>query len=426
MGEGSRVPSSGRSPDDRDRSADAAPAVPPTPGESSLPEVAQGDEGQMSASTPLPRRVRGTNGARPPVQVERPALPESFLERFRAAAAASEAREAATEREVPVGRGPVEDRRTEVAQASPGKTSKAASALPVRARGKNGAPKPPARRRLAFPLEESAPGSAAGEAITQPIPVVPDPSVAESPGGESGSTAAARPGQQNTARPHGASATEPAGEAAAAAVTGAPVRPAGQVPPMRAAEQPADLQSAAPRPPPDQRRIGHPPSRMAPKPTTGKKRTGHHYRMVGLLVLLAALAAGAGSFVVLQHKQRSGHSSLASADIPLAIRNGAGAWVAGQVATSDVVACDPVMCRVLQTHGMAAGRLRVLWPGSDDLSGCAVIVATPVLRGRFGGRLDSWYAPGLIARFGSGAGRSTSGWLSRMGWRPTAPTSPVT
>jgi hypothetical protein len=61
-----------------------------------------------------------------------------------------------------------------------------------------------------------------------------------------------------------------------------------------------------------------------------------------------------------------------------------------------------VMCRALQVHRMAAARLRVQWPGSDDLSGCAVIVATPVLRARFGSRLDSRYAPGLIARFGSG------------------------
>jgi hypothetical protein len=125
--------------------------------------------------------------------------------------------------------------------------------------------------------------------------------------------------------------------------------------------------------------------------------------MVGLLVVVVALAVGAGAFVALHHSGRSGRSSLLpSAQIPLAIRNSAGAWVASQVAASDIVACDPVMCRALQAHGMAAARLRVQWPGSDDLSGCAVIVATPVLRARFGGRLDSWYAPGLIARFGSG------------------------
>jgi hypothetical protein len=147
----------------------------------------------------------------------------------------------------------------------------------------------------------------------------------------------------------------------------------------------------------------HQSSRNGPKSNTGKKRTGHVYRVVGLLILVAALAVGAGSFVAQHHSGRSGRSSLLpSAQIPLAIRNSAGAWVASQVAASDIVACDPVMCRVLQAHGMSAAQLRVQWPGSDDLSGCAVIVATPVLRARFGGRLDSWYAPGLIARFGSG------------------------
>ena len=86
-------------------------------GESSLPETATAAAdatlGQAEAAKPsssLPRRVRGTNGARPPARVERPVLPESFLERFRAAAAASEAREADEESKAAGGHEAAEDR----------------------------------------------------------------------------------------------------------------------------------------------------------------------------------------------------------------------------------------------------------------------------------------------------------------------------
>ena len=125
--------------------------------------------------------------------------------------------------------------------------------------------------------------------------------------------------------------------------------------------------------------------------------------MVGLLVIIVAAAIGAGLFAALHHNGRSGHKSfISSADISPVIRNGAATWVATQVAARDIVACDPVMCRALQTHRMATNRLRVLWPGTNNLAGCAVIVATPAVRGDLGARLDSVYAPGIIARFGSG------------------------
>jgi hypothetical protein len=51
---------------------------------------------------------------------------------------------------------------------------------------------------------------------------------------------------------------------------------------------------------------------------------------------------------------------------------------------------------------MVASRLRVQWPGSGNLSGCDIVVATPVLQSQLGSKLDSVYAPGIIARFGSG------------------------
>ena len=169
------------------------------------------------------------------------------------------------------------------------------------------------------------------------------------------------------------------------------------------AKKAADYRPAAPPVIPAQRSVKHQAPRKAVKSVAEKNRTGRGYRVIGLLVIVVALAVGVGSFVALHHSGRSGHKALIpSAQIPLVIRNTAGAWVASQVAASDTVACDPVMCQALKAHGMAASRLRVQWPGSDNLSGSAIVVATPVLQGQLGSKLDSAYAPGIIARFGSG------------------------
>jgi hypothetical protein len=80
-------------------------------------------------------------------------------------------------------------------------------------------------------------------------------------------------------------------------------------------------------------------------------------------------------------------------------------WIAGQVAASAIVACDPAMCAALQAAGIAAGRLIALGTAAADPLGSDVVVATPALRSQFGARLGSVYAPAVIASFGSGAGR---------------------
>ena len=124
--------------------------------------------------------------------------------------------------------------------------------------------------------------------------------------------------------------------------------------------------------------------------------------MVGLLAIVL-IAMGAGAFAFVHYSQRPvANAAISSADLPLTTRNSAAAWVAGQVAAADLVACDPVMCRALETHGMAAARLRLLWPGSENLAGAAVVVATPAVQSHLGARLDTVDAPGIIARFGAG------------------------
>ena len=45
----------------------------------------------------------------------------------------------------------------------------------------------------------------------------------------------------------------------------------------------------------------------------------------------------------------------------------------------------------------------MLKPGRTNPLDSTVIVATPILRSQIGSRLTSVYAPGLLARFGSGS-----------------------
>jgi hypothetical protein len=60
------------------------------------------------------------------------------------------------------------------------------------------------------------------------------------------------------------------------------------------------------------------------------------------------------------------------------------------------------MCRALVSRGIPAGRLYMLKPGTTNPLHSDVIVSTPLLRSQIGGKLTSMYAPGLLARFGSG------------------------
>jgi hypothetical protein len=80
-------------------------------------------------------------------------------------------------------------------------------------------------------------------------------------------------------------------------------------------------------------------------------------------------------------------------------------WIAGQVAGSAIVACDPAMCAALQADGLPATRLLVLRTAAADPLGSDVVVATSAVRNQFGTRLPGVYAPVVIASFGTGAGR---------------------
>jgi hypothetical protein len=88
-----------------------------------------------------------------------------------------------------------------------------------------------------------------------------------------------------------------------------------------------------------------------------------------------------------------------------AARDQAAAWVAGQVSVGAILACDPAMCAALAQHGVPPGNLLVVGPGSGDPLGSNAVLATASVRGIFGGRLASVYAPEVLASFGVGAAR---------------------
>jgi hypothetical protein len=100
-----------------------------------------------------------------------------------------------------------------------------------------------------------------------------------------------------------------------------------------------------------------------------------------------------------------GPASAAALGASAATRGKAAVWVTGQVAASAIVACDPAMCSALQADGLPAARLLVLGTAAADPLGSDVVVATPAVRNQFGARLQSVYAPAVIASFGTGAGR---------------------
>jgi hypothetical protein len=80
-------------------------------------------------------------------------------------------------------------------------------------------------------------------------------------------------------------------------------------------------------------------------------------------------------------------------------------WVLQQVSRGAVLSCDPQMCGDLATAGVPSGDLLQLGPGSNDPLGSALVVATAAIRAQFGARLNTVYAPAVIASFGSGSTR---------------------
>ena len=140
--------------------------------------------------------------------------------------------------------------------------------------------------------------------------------------------------------------------------------------------------------------------------TTRRPLVGRRLQITGVvLAVLTLTAAGALTMAL------SGHT--AKPPVPTGRRTSAGkaeevtrdlaaVWVAQQVSRTAVVSCDPVMCGALESHGVPASDLNWIEPNTTSPLASAVIVATAAVRAQFGNLLSSVYAPGVIARFGSG------------------------
>jgi hypothetical protein len=138
------------------------------------------------------------------------------------------------------------------------------------------------------------------------------------------------------------------------------------------------------------------------------RRSGRPYRIAGVILAVVALIAAGVIALVLSGRTTPGpgvgqgsHARGAGA----AVRKRAAAWVAAQVNRTAVVACDPIMCQALRSHGVLASRLYRLGPQTTSPLRSQVIVATVAVREQFGSLLGSVYAPAVLASFGAGPDR---------------------
>jgi tetratricopeptide (TPR) repeat protein len=144
----------------------------------------------------------------------------------------------------------------------------------------------------------------------------------------------------------------------------------------------------------------------ADRPAVGRssRRPAPVLRVAAAILIL--LVVGAAAFTVSRlhaGSQAPAHHGARRAP-PATAGQMAADWVSQQVSHSVTVACDPLMCAALEARGVPTTRLMVLRTGTASPRGAGVVVATPAVRSQFGSRLDSEYAPSVIAGFGSGAG----------------------
>jgi hypothetical protein len=372
-----REPPAAESPGPGPQAQVAEAPVPEAPvAEAPVAEAPAPDAAPPVPSASLPRRVRGmSDGPRPPARVARPALSQALLERVRAAVQADADAEAEDHPQEPApislaGRGPAE---------TGGPQSHAAVAPPAVSPGT----------------------STPGDANTEPIPVI---SVTAEPAPPAQHAVADQP-EAVAAPPERKLAEAPAKVKAAEAEAAKP-EAAGQAK-LRAAPS---THRTTPRVP----RTGPGPGRPAQR----QARTSRSYRVAGVLVATAAAGALVLGFAVFHHSGKgnvrgsnAGPRSAPTASDPTAsaptagpavIRSDAVAWVRTQLAPGTHISCDPAMCQALMSRGVAAGDLYALKPGMTNPLDSAVIVATPLLQSQIGSKLTSVYAPGLLARFGSG------------------------
>jgi hypothetical protein len=192
-------------------------------------------------------------------------------------------------------------------------------------------------------------------------------------------------------------------------------RPAGPAPASPA--RPVTLRPARPDKPPPWRTVLATTIRLwwqrRGRPALGSPR----WRMVIVLLVAAVLLAAAALGVTLSRGGGHVTASASRAASPGAggqagraaapraaatARTAAARWLAQQVASHAIVACDPLMCAAAQRAGLPAARLLVLGTATAGPRSSDVLVDTAAVRQEFGARLARVYAPDVLASFGSG------------------------
>jgi len=161
---------------------------------------------------------------------------------------------------------------------------------------------------------------------------------------------------------------------------------------------------------------------QSPSRRTGQTRFGGpagrlttaHWRLTALVLALAVIAVITLQFTGVFTGTAAPAARTPSPGSPAARPHGgqppspataaqaqAAAWIAGQVNTDAIIACDPAMCAALQAQGVTAGRLMPLQAGAADPHGAAVMVTSASAANK----LASRGAPAVIATFGSGTAR---------------------
>ncbi len=147
---------------------------------------------------------------------------------------------------------------------------------------------------------------------------------------------------------------------------------------------------------------------VAGAPAARRRPLRRRWVLAGLVVvILAGLLAGTWVSGLASRDEHTTSRGPAGGSAAFAAeardRASAAGWVARWISRTTVVSCDAPMCSALRAIGWPPAELLVLRsPGGNPLAS-GVIIATVTLRGELGGRLESQYAPAVLARFGSGA-----------------------
>jgi len=141
----------------------------------------------------------------------------------------------------------------------------------------------------------------------------------------------------------------------------------------------------------------------------GSDRVARRRTLVAALLVLV-IAAAATTGITLAGRNQAGDRRPAAAQLgdaalaaAAANRELAARWIAAQVSRGVIVACDPLMCAVLQHSGFPVADLETLGTGAADPLGSGIVVSTLALRSELGPRLARVYAPTVLATFGRGS-----------------------